>query len=145
MAVIVDALNGSNPRVRKQASLVVVEAYKRLGKRTEMYLRGCKPSTLKVGQRLRGSPTVTVGLDVSMVMCRSRNTALVSVDDALSIMPLACLGEMPNRLPQSHAVVFRGGKWSRQDTSHRLKTMHHSSQKMLQAVNTIRCQLSASQ
>jgi hypothetical protein len=47
MAVIVDALNGSNPRVRKQASLVVVEAYKRLGKRTEMYLRGCKPSTLK--------------------------------------------------------------------------------------------------
>lgn len=47
MALIVTALNGTNPKVRKQASLVVVEAYKRLGKKTEQYLRACKPSTLK--------------------------------------------------------------------------------------------------
>lgn len=48
MAIVVDALNGTNPKVRKQAALIVVEAYKRLGKKTEQYLRSCKPATLKV-------------------------------------------------------------------------------------------------
>eukprot|EP00668_Euglena_longa_P020172 GGOE01025093.1.p1 GENE.GGOE01025093.1~~GGOE01025093.1.p1 ORF type:complete len:791 (+),score=167.36 GGOE01025093.1:214-2586(+) len=47
MAIVVDALNGTNPKVRKQAALIVVEAYKRLGKKTEQYLRSCKPATLK--------------------------------------------------------------------------------------------------
>mmetsp|Transcript_43059 Transcript_43059/g.77351 ORF Transcript_43059/g.77351 Transcript_43059/m.77351 type:complete len:834 (-) Transcript_43059:43-2544(-) len=100
MNVIVEALNGTNPRVKKQATLVVVEAYKRLGKDTEKYLRSCKPATLKY---------LKTEIEVELCDIDALTDAHVRTQEEDDLAVLEPFSEEENRKMQPLVEVFGPG------------------------------------